>query len=500
MSKVFLIDKRYNKNLCLIIALGLLVCLMAFYVNSVFAQIQDEENLYTIAIGAFKNGFLDIAVEQFQEFLKLYPDSPKAPFAWFRIGEVYRTQKKAAIAEVAYQKVIELTPQGEIGELALYRLSGLKFGKRDFKGAISGYQRLIQDAPSSDYAKEALFWLAEALYQSGRYTEAFDAYHDFNLKSPRHKLTAQAQLGEGWCLMELGKYREAVILFSKMLKRGVPSDIEPQIWLKLGDAYFELKSYKDAVNQYARFLKLRPSDVHYVVLRQGYALSQVKRFDEAIRLFQNFLSNYSKADQNITQESLFRLGETYYRLNRYKDVIAPVLRLKKEYPGYSLLPGALFLLANSYIKTGMETEAVETLKEIIAKYPKREEANNASLLMGNLMYAKNNPQEAISYYSIAVAAKDQTIAAEAQYRLGESLLQRGDTDKAIGIYRSIEETSSGQTVWVQMGYFRLGNIYEQKGNLKYALQAYEKAANIKGGLKELAEAAQKRIEKVINSK
>ena len=110
--------------------------------------------MYTVALGAYKNGFHDLAIDQFQKFLELYPKSQKAPFAWFRLGEAYRVQNKDSLAKAAYGKVLDMYPDHQLRHITIFRLAGISFKQKDFSSAILDYQRLIKEAPSSGFAGE----------------------------------------------------------------------------------------------------------------------------------------------------------------------------------------------------------------------------------------------------------------------------------------------------------------------------------------------------------
>ncbi len=492
--------REKRKNFALLFMIIFYLSLNLFFCPfEIGGQVNEEDSLYIVALGAYKNGFLDIAIDQFQEFLRLYPESPKAPFAWFRLGEAHRVQNKTAIAEVAYQKVIDLYPGSDLAHISLFRLSELRFKKGDYKAALLGYQRLIRESPSTDLAKESQFWLAESLYQLKKHTEALPAYRKFINDSPDHKLIPQALFGAGWCLAELGKYKEAAMEFKKTLGSNPPGDLIPQIHLKLGDVLFELKDFKGSVSNYSEFAKLRPGERHQVVLRQGYALSRVGREGEAAGIFQGYLKTAPK-DNTITPEVLFRLGIIFYKQDRFDEALIPLGRFRSEYPRHILIPDALYFMADSYLKLKKEQEAESLLKTLIEGFPKDERAYQACLLMGNIKYQTDNIEEAAAYYSKAASSKDSNITAEARYRLAESSLLMGEMEKALLEFNALDKSYPRNLIWVQMGIFRLGNIYEQKGDNELALMMYSNIVKVKEGAKDIVLAARKRIEELSKGK
>ncbi|MGA1839618.1 MAG: tetratricopeptide repeat protein [bacterium] len=470
-----------------------------FWPDISFAEITSEDSLYTVALGAYNNGFLDLAVDQFQKFLELYPDSKKVPFAWFRIGEACRIQNKNSLAEKAYKKVLDLFPGHKLTHITLFRLSGVMFRQQDFSSAISGYRRLIEEAPSSDFAPEARFWIAESLYHLKRYSEALTAYNTYAGDSNRDKYIPQALYGAGWCLIELGRYDEAVKQFEELLNKNLSEGLISQIHLGLGDALFEQKDYKGALTHYSAYVRDNPEDQDKIVLKKGLALSYLGRDRDAIGIFQAFLNKAPKNDSKIPQV-LFQLGQIFFKQKRYKEGVDTFTIIEKRYPDQSLIPEVVLQIGLGYSKMNKTEPAKQYLQKGIKLFSDLEKLSMASFYLGNIYYQEGQLKEAIEFYSKARKTKNSSLAAEASYRLAESLFSSGEHEKALHEYNSLVFSAPDQLLWIQMARFRLGNIYEQKGEEDLALRFYNQVTEMKGGTKDLSQAAQERIMAIRNIK
>jgi TolA-binding protein len=457
-----------------------------------FAQITSEDSLYTVALGAYKNGFLDLALDQFKKFLELYPKSQKVPFAWFRIGEAYRIQNKNSLAEDAYKKVLDLFPDHKLTHIALFRLSGVRFRQQDFSSAISGYKRLLEEVPSSDFAEEGRFWIAESLYHLRRYPEALVAYNTYARDLTRGKYVPQALYGAGWCLMELGRYDEAVKQFKELLGKNLSEGLISEIHLGLGDALFEQKDYKGALAHYSAYIKSKPEDQNKIVLKKGLALSYLGRDSDAIRIFQAFLNKAPKDDPKIPQV-LFHLGQIYHKRKRYQESVNTLTIFEKRYPNQSLIPEVVFQIGIGYFNMNKTKLAKQYFQKSIKLFSDPEKVSMASLYLGNIHYQEGQVKEAIDLYSKARKTKKSSLAAEAAYRLADSLFSLGENEKALHEYHSLMFSAPDQLLWIQMARFRIGNIYEQKGEEELALRFYNQVSEMKGGIKDLSQAAQDRI-------
>ena len=495
--------KRRQKNnlwgiqgraICIsLIILLMMGCSFLFFCPLCQAQMSPEDSLYTVALGAYKNGFLDLAIDQFQKFLELYPKDQKAPFAWFRLGEAYRVQNKDSLAEAAYQKVLDLYPDHKLKHITIFRLAGIRFKQRDFSPAIQDYQRLLKEVPSSGFAQDARFWIAESLYQLKRYSEALAAYQTYIKGTSEQKFLHQALYGSGWCQMELGRYAEAVKQFRGLLEKSPPAELIPQIHLSLGDLLFQQKDYNGALDHYEVFTNLLPEDLGRVVLKKGFALTELGKDNDAIALFRGFLKNASKEDPQIP-EVLFRLGRILQRQKRYPESVETLISLKKRYPTVSIIPEAIFQIGLDYLHMKENTLAKAQFQEILKHYPDHGRVAQASLYLGNIHYQSGEMKEAADFYQMAARAEDATLSAEACYRMSDAFLSMGDHDKALKGFQRVISSYADQAIWNQMARFRLANFYEQKGELELALDFYIQASQMKDGTKDLVKTAQERID------
>jgi len=455
-------------------------------------DITSEDSLYTLALGAYKNGFLDLAIDQFRKFIDQYPESRKTPFAWFRLGEAYRAQKRHALAEDAYQKILQAYPGHQVSSLARFHCAGVRFVRSDFVAALSDYQRFLDENPGSDYAQEARFWIAETLYQMKRYPDALAAYQTYVKGAPGHKFIPQALYGIAWCLMELGRHADAAREFQGLLDRTPPPELLPQIHYRLGDALFEQGDYTGAVEHYAVYASMNPDDRDGVVIKQGVALSRLGRFDEAIERFQYFLAVSSSDDSRIPEISL-RLGHLLCEQQRYEEGVERLALLRERYPQHTVIPEATYQMGLCYLHLNKSGMARKYLEESMQQAAGEELAERAALHLGNIHYREGSMEQAVHFYAKAEKAREPSIAAEAGYRRAEALFSHGDHEKGVTILKSLMDKGEGKQPWIQMAGFRLGNFYEQKGDTEMALRYYTRVAAMNDGTETLVQSAQERI-------
>src|SRR5262245_81805 len=110
--------------------------------------------MYDASLQQYRRGSLSTARLGFREFLRLYPTNDRAADALFYIGETFATENADSAAAV-YQQVVKAYPNSPRAPAALYKLGLLAESRGNKQGARTYYQRVIAGYPRSDEANLA---------------------------------------------------------------------------------------------------------------------------------------------------------------------------------------------------------------------------------------------------------------------------------------------------------------------------------------------------------
>jgi outer membrane assembly lipoprotein YfiO len=171
-------------------------------------------------IGEGRTESMILAVNEFQEFLRFFPLSPRADYAQYRLAfaqsrQILSPQRdqaatRATLAETAtfmrlYPSSPLLPEVQKVHREARDRLSDAEFriGLHYFRtgwypGAIPRFEGIVKEDPSFSRVDEVYFYLAEALMYSNRATDAV-AYYEMIVKeytTSDHVRRAEARLVE----------------------------------------------------------------------------------------------------------------------------------------------------------------------------------------------------------------------------------------------------------------------------------------------------------------
>jgi len=115
--------------------------------------------LYNTAYLDFTRGNFDLAIQGFEQYLKLFPDTELSDNAQYWIGESYFTKKEWQMALIGFEKVEKDYPTGNKLPAALYKI-GLCYMNLKIAGKAKEYlNRVVKDFPSlpeASLAKERL--------------------------------------------------------------------------------------------------------------------------------------------------------------------------------------------------------------------------------------------------------------------------------------------------------------------------------------------------------
>ncbi len=117
----------------------------------------DPGKLFTHAASDQDGGKPDLALTEFTEFLRLYPNDPvNALRAQYNIGNIYYQQGKLESAVTALDAAIEQYPKDQVVTASAYFMKGMALKKaRKNPDAIASFRHVVADFPRSEEAPQA---------------------------------------------------------------------------------------------------------------------------------------------------------------------------------------------------------------------------------------------------------------------------------------------------------------------------------------------------------
>jgi len=253
---------------------------------------------------------------------------------------------------------------------------------------------------------------AYKLYQEEVYSMSKDEFRKFIENYPKSESVDDARYLMGECAFNEGKYSEAI------------------------------EHYKRLVNDYPNSL-LRLDAVRGVA-NAWYGLG---KYEEAIRGYNEVVQKSNpKKDAEIISSSLYKMGEGYYNLGRYREARSKFDQLLKNYPEAAEYKLALYSKGWGLYRLKKYDTAYKTFSQLIKQYPDEPETPEAAYRAAECLLGLEDWQKAARKYKDVIekygndeqhqklglsAKRIEIIVADAKYRLGECYFQQNKLEDAL---------------------------------------------------------------------
>ena len=463
------------------VALILLAALLLMGPEPLSAQNVDESQVgrFQLAESFLRAGQYERAIGMLEG---LYEESPGTHVFYERLREAYENVKRydAAIALVDRKMASETAPTSFLTEKAR-----LLFLKGDEAGARLQWERAIATNPSSpsvyllvyrSLLQLRLFDYAIEVLEQGRSVIDNDTLFQtdlaylYNLTSQHGKavekyleLLALNQNQLSYVKSQLGAFLtspEAVQEGIRVAQNGVATDPLNRSYRELlGWLLIEGYDYREALEVYRGMDRLDREEGRTLF---SFALiaADGDAHDVALEAFDEVLRRYpegSSAPEAMRGLAMMQekwaaaLEETVYDLygergerNHWDEALETYQRFLIEYPQHPQFPDVLRRIGTLQQEVFLDLEAAETvLREVVARYPQTDAANQAAYDLGRLAVTQGRLDDArIQFSRLLTRLRTGDLADLARYELAQLHFYQGDFEAADSFTRAMQENTS----------------------------------------------------------
>jgi len=207
-------------------------------------------------------------------------------------------------------------------------------------------------------------------------------------------------------LIDEKEYTEARTVLLEVRNRDLTKKYAPLAQLRIADSYVKEEEPELAIAEYRKFLEMYPdhqnaSYAQYQIAmvyfnqiegpERGYsgAASALAEFEKLKRDFprnpyKELAEMRIEKCRNTIADYEFLVGEFYMKKGSYSAAISRFEGLLKKYPDYKKQEKVLMNLALCYKQTGQRERSVESLQNIIERYPNSSFASDAKKELSKL--------------------------------------------------------------------------------------------------------------------
>ena len=446
----------------------------SFYLASQlgFDEVIKEDALYNYAKLQYETGYLpfNLAIKAFEDYLNLYPNTKRAEEINSYLATIYLSTKNYAAAFNSLEKITSKSPKllRAYQKVAYFRALELING-RNYKDAGYFLAQSLKYPFDKEIAFSCSFWKAECLFRENDLKNAHTAYtqylRDANTKSEHYY---DASYGMGYTSLKMNRYKEAVEHFLKVVKapkNSLSENVYQDALLRTADCYYMLLNESKALEYYAAAIKNSPEEADYAAYQQAIIYGLQGNYNKKCDILRTLTRS---ANSSYAVKAQYELASTLYAMDKYSEAIELFNSFTQKYPKNTLTKNAYLKLAQAYLNTNQEAQAVRIYKLVFENYPGSPEAQDALASLESIYTENGSTSDFFTYLqgrsnvNVSQGKQDSTV-----FKAGEIKYFRGECPAAV---KAFEEYLSK---FPTGAFAAMAHFYRAECN--YGAKAYDKA-------------------------
>jgi len=413
----------------------------AFLLLSVSSFAQNpmtEEERLPFADGLRTRGMNELALKEYESFLKEFPESKKADVAHFQMGECLRDMGKREAADLAFEKVFKDYPQSALRLKAGVRRGDLAAEAADYGKAAEFYAAVQKENPPDDIAATCFYFTGEALLKRGQLVEAANAFEQVKTQYPTSAFYTYALLKLGGIYdTDSARADEVLELYQTAAAKPGSDRIGAEALFQLGELYFKRKDFTKSAETYKKLMSTYPKDARSAEarLQAGWASHNAGLYSDALAWAQEALKGEG-GDRKA--EWIYIEANCERQLLKNDGAIQTYDRLLREFPDGRFANASRYEKTLTLYKMG---KYKETIDEAMKMTLTPDLAKDAYWLLAESHAALKDEDNAVQYYRLIIKEFPKSdVACDAMYRLAHHLQMKGDFKEASRTYSTTAST------------------------------------------------------------
>ena len=395
------------------------------------------------ANGLFTRKLYDLAIPEYQKYLDDYSGRPGRANAYFSLGECYRNLNRVSSARTNLQKVLNDYGDSEFAGPAAYALAEMAFAEKDYAAALPLFHRSAAKSKEPAVALSARYFEARCLEATGRKEEAADIYVQVAEAGNPNPFREDARVTSASIFAARGRKIDALRQYEALANESQKPALRAESAVRGGMIALELvQADKGKIDK-------AMADRATALLQKGRTLPEAGKF------------------RPIAQVALRRLQ---YQTGQYAQLLADYKKELEKLPEAAQAE-VLLLAANSQRQLGNSKEADTLYRQIIAKYPDREEAKDAAYQRLINVYNSDPSGLAAAVDEFLATNPTNERADQAKLLKAEALYKQQNYTEAALIYGELRASQLSAKLRAEAAY-KLGLCHVQTKNDPGVIEAF----------------------------
>jgi tetratricopeptide (TPR) repeat protein len=453
-----------------------------------FEQVYDEapdteigkEALFWSADANFQIDEFGRAAQQFEEFIRSYPEDEMIGAAKYSLGWAYF---KMGDFENATGPLIDFQNNYEPPSIALFpydidtklRIGDAFFAQGKYEEAMEYYQNTIGAEPGGDYA---MYQVANSYYRMNRNFEAVTQFRRLLRIYPFSRLREQAQYNIAYIYLNTGNYDQAIEEFTSVIEKYPATEWAARAQYNIGDSYYNAGLYEESIEAYRKVLEEYPRSEYIIEAVDGIQFAQLSAGgeDTSTDVLEDFLAD--NPTSSTADRLRYRQAENVYQTGDYEAAVREFRQYLRITNNRELMPEAYFNLANAHMMVDEPDEAIEALETLINDFPATDRASSALAELGRLQFERENYSASLERFT-QLLEKDERFRQEAYLGIANAHLAMGNISEARLNYEQVLSTNpSNDAARVGLGKVLLEDGRREEARRFFNLVAENNSTNI----------------------
>jgi len=391
----------------------------------------------------FLRKLYDLAVPEYQKYLDEYPAAAGRASVYFFLGECHRALNRPGAARKSFQKVLDDYDDSEFAGPAAYVLAETAFTEKDYAAALPLFHRAAAKSKESAVALSARYFEARCLETLDRKDEACGIYQQvIDAKNP-NPYREDSRLAAASILSARGKKTDALKQYEALTNEAQKPALKAEAAVRGGMIALDMvQAEKGKIDK-------AMADKAASLLQKGRTLPEAGKF------------------RAIAQVGLRRLQ---YQSGQYAQLLADYKKEQEKLPEAGQAE-VMLLAANSERQLGHGKEAEDIYRQIIAKYPDREEAKDAAYQRLINIYNSDPPALLAEVDEFLKSNPAAERADQAKLLKAEALYKQQNYAEAAPIYAELRASQLSPKLRAESAY-KLGLCCVQLKNISGIVEAF----------------------------
>lgn len=384
------------------------------------------------ANGLFSRKLFDLAAPEYEKFLGQYPGASGRASAYFYLAECYRSLNKTGAARTSFQSVLDNYGESEFAGPAAYGIAEILFTQKLYGDALPLFHKAAAKSKEAALALSARYFEARCLENVDRKDEAQNLYQQVAETKNPNPFREDARMAAGTIALARGRKQDALRNYEALANETSKPALKAEATVRAGMVAVDLQQTEKGKTDKAMAEKALS------LLQKGRSLAEAGKW------------------KAIAEVGLLRLQ---YQSGTYDKVIAEYKRGEKEIPE-EVRAEMMLIVGNSHRQLGHTKEADEIYRQLIEKYPSKEEAKDAQYQRLINFYNTNAPTllDEIDAYVNSNPAPER--ADQAKLLKAEHYYKEQKFAEAAPIYTELRDSHLSPKLRAESAY-KLGWCYVQ---------------------------------------